>query len=63
MSVDPNGHHPGVTLGWEGDTTGGSQRAGGQVGVLMLQLAIQCQPTLLPVVGKEGGQGVDFAER
>lgn len=40
-----------------------SQCAGSQVGVFMLELPIQGQASLLPVVGEEGGQGVDFAER
>lgn len=47
----------------QGWSQGGSQRAGSQIGVLVLELAVQCQPPFLPVVGEEGGQGVDFAER
>lgn len=38
------------------------QRAGCQVGVLMLQLAIQRQATLLPVVGQERRQCEHLAE-
>lgn len=48
--------------GGQGEPTQPLQGGGGQVGVLVLELPIQRQPPLLPVVGKEGGQGVDFAE-
>lgn len=35
--------------------------AGGQVGVFMLQLAIQGQASLFPVDAQHGGQSVDLA--
>ncbi|XP_061734421.1 uncharacterized protein LOC133537430 [Nerophis ophidion] len=39
-----------------------SQRAGGQVGVFVLQLAVQSEASLLPVVGQKWREGEDFAE-
>lgn len=46
----------GRSSGWD------LQCAGCQVGVLVLQLAIQCQATLLPVVGQEWCQSENLAE-
>ena len=40
-----------------------SQGAGGQVRVFMLELPIQGKAPLLSIVGQEGGQRVDLAER
>lgn len=40
-----------------------SQGAGGQVCVFMLELPIQGKAPLLSIVGQEGGERVDLAER
>lgn len=42
---------------------GSSQGAGGQVRVFVLELPVQGKAPLLSVVGQEGGQCVDLAER
>lgn len=42
---------------------GSSQGAGGQVRVFVLELPVQGEAPLLSVVGQEGGQRVDLAER
>ena len=42
---------------------GSSQGAGGQVCVLVFELPVQGEAPLLSIVGQEGGQRVDFAER
>lgn len=38
-----------------------SHRAGGQISVFVLQLAIQGQASLFPVVAQQGGESVDVA--
>ena len=42
---------------------GSSQGAGGQVRVLVFELPVQGEAPLLSIVGQEGGQRVDLAER
>ena len=42
---------------------GSSQGAGGQVCVLVFELPVQGEAPLLSIVGQEGGQRVDLAER
>lgn len=39
-----------------------SQRAGGQVGVLVLQFSVQSQTSFLSVVGQKRRDGEDFTE-
>lgn len=61
VGVDPLGTGRAFQPGTR--ASGSSQGAGGQIRVFMLELPIQGKAPLLPIVGQEGGQRVDLAER